>query len=205
MFFLHGLGDSGHGWIPVAQILQPLLPHVKFVLPHAPSRPVTVNFGMAMPAWYDIANFGPGGTEDSEGVSTSVSQISHLINEEIKAGIPANRIVLGGFSQGSAVSIIYSLASEIKLAGFVALSGYLPLTNANLEKIRKPENKDTAMLMCHGAEDEVVAYRWGKMSYEKLLELGKKVNDFKTYRGMGHSSCPEEIQDVAAFLQSVLP
>ncbi|TPX57482.1 hypothetical protein PhCBS80983_g03813 [Powellomyces hirtus] len=205
VFFLHGLGDSGHGWAPVAKMLQPLLPHVKFVLPHAPERPITINFGTKMPGWYDIQALGPGGKEDPEGVATSISQVSQLIEDEIKGGIPADRIVLGGFSQGGAVTNIYSLGGSHKLAGLVALSSYVPLTEKRLEQIQNPTNKETPMFMGHGDADQVVAHKWGKMSYDKIVELGKKVEPFKTYRGMGHSSSPEEISDVGAFLKKVLP
>ncbi|KAI8820646.1 Phospholipase/carboxylesterase/thioesterase [Fimicolochytrium jonesii] len=212
--FLHGLGDSGHGWVPVAKMLSPILPHVKWVLPHAPSRPITVNFGMAMPGWYDIHKLGPGGKEDAEGVMSSIAQVSKIVDDEIKAGIAPERIVVGGFSQGGALSIVYSLASGIKLGGFLSLSGYLPLTDANLDKVssrrtkirvKKNTNNETPMLMCHGDQDETVPYKWGKLSYEKIVELGKKVEAFKTYKGMGHSSSSEEVSDVAEFLTKVLP
>ncbi|KNC99734.1 palmitoyl-(protein) hydrolase [Spizellomyces punctatus DAOM BR117] len=203
VFFLHGLGDSGNGWAPVAKMLQPLLPHVKWVLPHAPQKPVSINFGMAMPAWYDIHHLGPGGREDEAGVMDSVSKITELINDEIRSGISADRIVLGGFSQGAAVSIVYSLTSNTRLAGFTCLSGYLPLTT-NIDKLTNSTNKGTPMLMCHGDADEVVAYQWGKMTYDKLKELDRKV-EFKTYRGMGHSSSNDEVKDVAEFLKELLP
>ncbi|KAI8998268.1 Phospholipase/carboxylesterase/thioesterase [Gaertneriomyces semiglobifer] len=204
VFFLHGLGDSGHGWAPVAKMLQPLLPHIKWILPHAPSRPITINMGMAMPGWYDIYQLSPGGKEDTLGVTDSVSKIGDLIQQEIQAGIPPSRIVLGGFSQGSAVSITYSMLSEQKLAGFACLSGYLPLNPDTLRTKMNDVNKETPMLMCHGDADEVVAYQWGKMSFEKIKELGRNV-EFKTYKGVGHSSDMQELRDLAKWLSDVVP
>ncbi|KAJ3160453.1 hypothetical protein HDU86_000787 [Geranomyces michiganensis] len=186
-------------------MLSPALPHVKWVLPNAPSRPITINMGMPMPGWYDIASLGPGGREDSEGISESLTQVSQLIDEEIKAGIPADRIVLGGFSQGAAMTIVYGLCGSQKLKALIALSGYITLTEKHLEKMRNPVNKDTDMFMGHGDEDQVVAYKWGKASYDKIVELGKAVQPFRTYRGMAHSSSEEEIRDVGAFLMKNLP
>ncbi|KAJ3145454.1 hypothetical protein HDU89_007079 [Geranomyces variabilis] len=205
VFFLHGLGDSGAGWAPVAKMLSPALPHVKWVLPNAPTRPITVNMGMPMPGWYDIQSLSPGGREDSEGISASLSQVSQLIDEEIKAGIPADRIVLGGFSQGAAMTIVYGLCGAQKLKGLISLSGYVPLTDKHLEKMGNSANKETEMMMGHGDEDQVVAYKWGKASYDKLVEMGKTLQPFRTYRGMAHSSSEDEIREVGAFLKKLLP
>ncbi|KAJ3031800.1 hypothetical protein HK097_005408 [Rhizophlyctis rosea] len=202
LFFLHGLGDSGHGWAPVGQMLQRQLPHVKFVFPHAPSQPVTLNGGMAMPSWHDIYVLAPGGPEDTEGLKRSVDGVSQLIKEEIDSGIPSDRIALGGFSQGGAITLLTAVTTEYKLAGFLALSTYSPI--ADLASRQKDTNKQAPILQCHGDADEVVPYSWGKMSHDLVKSLGFNVN-FKTYRYMGHSSCDEEIKDVATFLKEVLP
>ncbi|KAJ3300725.1 hypothetical protein HK104_006023 [Borealophlyctis nickersoniae] len=203
VIFLHGLGDSGHGWAPVGKMLQPQLPHVKFVFPHAPSQPVTLNFGMSMPSWYDIRALAPGGTEDEAGLKESMAKIQQLIKAEVDAGIPPNRIVLGGFSQGAAVSLLTAVASDTKLAGFVGLSGYVPLST-EFDKHYKPTNKETPIFMGHGSADEVVNFQWGKMSYDLLSQKGMNVR-FTEYKNMGHSSSDKEIADVARFLGECLP
>jgi len=151
---LHGLGDSGHGWAPVAENLQPLFPHVKWILPHAPTQPVTLNAGMRMPSWYDITGLDSSAVEDERGIKAAAQNgyysillpssegnlqpnlslppieiVSEVIESEIKAGIPPERIVLGGFSQGGAISLYTGLTGPYKLAGIVGLSSYLPLRN----------------------------------------------------------------------------
>ncbi|KAJ3033729.1 hypothetical protein HDV00_005879 [Rhizophlyctis rosea] len=204
LIFLHGLGDSGHGWAPVGKMLQPQLPHVKFIFPHAPSNPVTLNGGMAMPSWHDIYVLAPGGPEDTKGLKSSVESVWQLIRDEIDSGTPANRIALGGFSQGEggAITLLTAATTDIKLAGFLILSGYSP--TADLESRKKETNKDTPILMCHGDADEVVPYSWGQMSYDLVKSLGFKIN-FKSYRNMGHSSSDAELRDVSTFLKEVLP
>ncbi|KAI9197359.1 Phospholipase/carboxylesterase/thioesterase [Polychytrium aggregatum] len=198
--FLHGLGDSGYGWQPLALVLARQFPHVKWVLPNAPNRPISINMGMRMPGWYDIKALTPDGEEDGPGIKQSAAAIRQLIQDEIDSGIPASRIVLGGFSQGSAMSLYTALTTDKKFAGVIALSGYLPLSKQILES-HKDTNKETPFLLGHGDEDDVVALNWGKMSTAALTNLGFKIN-FKVYRGMGHSTCEQEIQDITQFLKS---
>ncbi|KAJ1927906.1 hypothetical protein EC988_010201, partial [Linderina pennispora] len=128
VIFLHGLGDSGHGWAPVAQILSRTLPHVKFILPNAPESPVTLNFGMSMPSWYDIRSLERvTKDEDEAGMRESMIKVNKIISDEVAAGISPERIVLGGFSQGGAMTLFTGLQSELKLGGLIVLSAYLPI------------------------------------------------------------------------------
>ncbi|RKP11177.1 Phospholipase/carboxylesterase/thioesterase [Thamnocephalis sphaerospora] len=204
VFFMHGLGDSGAGWAPVTEELRTLLPHVKFVLPNAPARPVTLNFGMSMPAWYDIHSLADmDQDEDEAGMLASSLKISHMIRDEVHAGIPSNRIVVGGFSQGGAMSLLCGLSSEHKLAGIVNLSGYLPL-RTKIFAMASEANKKTPLLMAHGDADEVVAYKFSTLSAQTLQKAGYPVT-FKAYGGMGHATCPQEIGDLLRFLNEVIP
>lgn len=155
-----------------------------------------------MPAWYDIIGLDPAAKEDETGMWNTVDHISTLIQKEIDSGIPANRIVLGGFSQGAAMSLLHGLSTCTKLGGLAILSGYLPLLK-KIQEVRKDVNLQTPILMCHGLEDEVVQYHWGKQSATKLKDLGHTV-EFKQYSGMGHSAGQEEMEDLVTFLKRVL-
>ncbi|KXS12010.1 putative acyl-protein thioesterase [Gonapodya prolifera JEL478] len=203
VLILHGLGDSGHGWAPIATALAPLLPHVKFVLPHAAVRPITINQGMRMPGWYDISSFDfDRRSEDEAGLSESVKQIEELIQDEIASGITADRIVLGGFSQGAAMSLLTTLTTSTKLAGAFAMSGYLPLAT-KFPAAANPANKQTPIALFHGTDDEVVLMRHGKTTYDALVGWGYKVT-WKEYDGMGHSASEEEVADLARFLKGIV-
>jgi len=205
IFMIHGLGDSGHGWVPVAEQLSPALPHAKFILPHAPNSPVSLNGGAKMPSWFDLYsldNTDP--REDEKGVMQSIASIKQLVDAEIASGIPANRIVIGGFSQGCAVALAYSCIVEETHAGFLGLSGFLPIAS-KLEKTLKPANLKQPYMMCHGKADAVVQYGWGKQSFDKLKIMGFEKIVMKSYANMGHSSSNQEIEDVAVFLKSAIP
>ncbi|KAI8825327.1 Phospholipase/carboxylesterase/thioesterase [Chytriomyces cf. hyalinus JEL632] len=203
--FLHGLGDSGHGWSQLGEMLSPMFPHVKFVFPNAPSIPITLNGGYRMPGWYDIMSLDPKTRkEDESGMLQTVEIINKLLAEEISGGIKSKRIVLGGFSQGSAMSLLTSIKTDIKLGGIVGFSGYLPLADKVTESATSA-NQWTPYFMGHGDVDEVVAFEWGRMSADKLKEsMGRQVT-FKTYKGMGHSYCNQEVSDLAKFLGEVVP
>ncbi|KAJ1991715.1 hypothetical protein H4R33_001271 [Dimargaris cristalligena] len=204
VIFIHGLGDSGSGWAPVARELSQHLPHVKFVLPNAPVQPVTLNNGFKMPSWYDIYTLGDiNRREDQEGMLRSVASINKLISEEVDQDIPSERIVVAGFSQGAAMTLLTGLTSERKLAGMAALSGYLPLRSL-IFSMASDVSRSLPIFMAHGQEDEVVSYHFGQQSAEALKQ--KKYNvDFHTYPNMGHSSCLEEVQELTRFLARVLP
>lgn len=212
VIFIHGLGDSGHGWAPAVENWRrrQRLDEVKFILPHAPAIPITCNFGMKMPGWFDIHTIDGNAealrrNEDEVGVLRSQEYFHGLIQQEIDAGIPADRIVLGGFSQGGAMSIFSGLTAKYKLAGIVALSSWLLLSQKFAEIAPKPEfNKETPVFMGHGDSDQIVNTVLGKKSYDLLKDLGYNVS-WHVYPDMAHSACPEELDDVEAFLKERLP
>ncbi|KAH9436910.1 hypothetical protein MCOR02_000574 [Pyricularia oryzae] len=220
VIFIHGLGDSGHGWAPAVENWRrrQKLDEVKFILPHAPTIPVTCNMGMRMPGWYDIVSRTTvprksiDGTpeslrkdEDEEGILLSQKYFHELIQQEIDAGIPSERIVLGGFSQGGVMSIFSGLTAKVKLAAIVAMSAYVPLSLKFKELVASCEaNKATPIWMGHGTTDLVVPTVLGMMSEALLKDEGYQVS-MKLYPGMGHSACPEELDEVEAFLRKSLP
>ncbi|KAJ2784777.1 hypothetical protein H4R18_000904 [Coemansia javaensis] len=204
VIFIHGLGDTGYGWEPVAQLLSRSLPHVKFVLPTAPEQPVTLNGGFRMPSWFDIRSLNKIAVdEDEDGMNASLRRLNELVRAEIDSGIPAKRIVLGGFSQGGAMSLFTGLQLEHQLAGLAVLSGYLPVRERIMARATDA-SKRTPIFQAHGTADEVVLYQYGEMTAEALRQSGYAV-DFHSYRHMGHSSCDEELRDLLAFLTKCLP
>ncbi|KAJ2884325.1 hypothetical protein IWW38_005440 [Coemansia aciculifera] len=204
VIFIHGLGDSGHGWAPVAQQLARTQPHVKFILPHAPEQPVTLNGGFRMPSWYDIKSLDRiASNEDEAGMNTSMMKINELIKAEIDAGIPANRIVLGGFSQGGAMTLYVGLQSEYRFAGLAVLSGYLPVRD-RIMKRATDASKSVPVFEAHGTADEVVLYQYGEMTSNVLKESGYNV-EFRSYERMGHSTCEDELLHLQMFLKKRIP
>ncbi|KAI2634870.1 Phospholipase/carboxylesterase [Hypomontagnella submonticulosa] len=212
VIFVHGLGDTGYGWAPAVENWRrrQRLDEVKFILPHAPRIPVTAADGMQMPGWYDILALSGKvddirKDQDERGILLSRDYFHGLIQAEIDSGIPANRIVLGGFSQGGAISLFAGLTAKTKLAGIVGLSSYLPLDAKFPDFVKENDhNHQTPVLMCHGGEDQVVPTSFGKLSYEMLKKQGFDVT-MKLYPGMAHSACPEELDEVEAFLRARLP
>jgi phospholipase/carboxylesterase len=201
VIWLHGLGADGHDFEPVVPELRlPATKPVRFIFPNAPQRPVTINMGMRMPAWYDILQMG-GGLEDEAGIRESQAQIGRLIEREKTRGIPARKIVLAGFSQGGAIALQTALRYPERLAGLMALSTYLPLSKT-LEKERAAINSDLPILMAHGAYDPMIPMPRAQQSREALQALGYSV-EWREYP-MPHSVCPEEIADIAAFLLRIL-
>eukprot|EP00009_Paramoeba_aestuarina_P007934 CAMPEP_0201524038 /NCGR_PEP_ID=MMETSP0161_2-20130828/21074_1 /ASSEMBLY_ACC=CAM_ASM_000251 /TAXON_ID=180227 /ORGANISM="Neoparamoeba aestuarina, Strain SoJaBio B1-5/56/2" /LENGTH=170 /DNA_ID=CAMNT_0047923299 /DNA_START=308 /DNA_END=820 /DNA_ORIENTATION=- len=165
--------------------------------------PVTLNFGMQMPAWFDILSLQKDGPVDKDGITKSKLIVEHFVKEEVKNGIPPSKIVVGGFSQGGAISLFGALqCTEGKLAGVMALSGFLPLPEGLIEHATQ-ENKQTPVFMGHGNADPVVNYAFGTASSQHLKENGFNV-DFRTYKNLGHSVNPEEIDDVRKFLLQVI-
>jgi len=207
----HGLGDSGAGWVSLAENWRRRgkFEDVKFIFPNAPNIPITVNMGMSMPGWYDITDFSDlNQAHDEPGILRSRSTLTKLITDEIAAGIPSTRIILGGFSQGGAMSIFTGVTTPHKLGGVFGLSCYLLMGN-KVKELAKEEakgaNKETPFFMGHGDADEVVKYRWGQLTAEFLRnELGHKV-EFKTYRHLPHSADVEEIDDLEQFIKQCLP
>ncbi|KAI0147422.1 Phospholipase/carboxylesterase/thioesterase [Xylariaceae sp. FL1272] len=213
VIFMHGLGDTGFGWASAVEMWQKRgkLNHVKFVLPHAPSIPVTVNGGMVMPAWFDIAALGGSlddikKNQDEPGHLKTREFVHGLIQAEIDAGIPSNRIIVGGFSMGAAMSHLSALTAKVKLAGVVGLSSWLPLDHKfpDLVKEAGNVNQDTPIFMGHGTVDPYVPFPLGQLTAETLKQQGFSV-EFKSYPGMAHSACLEELMEVESFMAKQLP
>ena len=200
VIWLHGLGADGHDFEPIVPELRlPGTLPVRFVFPHAPVRPVTLNGGMAMRAWYDIVSLDRGGPVDSAGINESSESLEALIDREEKRGIEAGRIVLAGFSQGGAIAINTALRSGGKLAGLMGLSTWLPLPDA-LES----GGLDTTppVFMAHGQFDPMIPMQYGRAAADALAEAGFDV-DWHDYP-MAHAVCPQEIDDIRAWLGGVL-
>jgi phospholipase/carboxylesterase len=203
VIWLHGLGADGHDFVPLVPELQlPPALSVRFVFPHAPQRPVTLNNGYVMRAWYDIKGLALQSEQDAAGIHASQQVIQRLIQAELDAGIPAQRIVIAGFSQGGAIALQTALRYPQRLAGVMALSTYLPLHDT-LAGEASAANRDVPILMCHGQQDSVVPLQLGKLSLDLLLATGYSV-DFRTY-DMPHSVCMDEVRDISAWLSRVLP
>ena len=201
VIWLHGLGADGHDFEPIVPELRlPASKPVRFIFPNAPQRPVTINMGMRMPAWYDILQPG-GGLEDEAGIRSSQVSIEDLISRETKKGIPHNKIVLAGFSQGGAIALQTALRQRERLAGVMALSTYLPLSG-NLEKERAVMNNDLPIFIAHGSYDPMIPIARAQQSRDALLALGYPV-EWRDYP-MPHSVNPQEIADIAAFLLRIL-
>ncbi len=203
---LHGLGADSNDFVPVAQALDlSAIGPVRFVFPSAPVRPVTINGGHAMRAWYDIyppsANPAVPRREDEAGLRASMLQVQGLIDREMARGVPAQRIVLMGFSQGCAMTLLTGLRAPQRLAGLIALSGYLPLADTTAAE-RSAASADVPVFMAHGEDDDIVVPERGAAARDALRSLGHAV-DWHTYP-MGHSVCPEEVADLKRWLLRVL-
>lgn len=202
VIWLHGLGDSGAGFAPVVPVLGLPQNHgIRFIFPHAPEQAVTINQGYVMRAWYDIKSMDLHNRADMQGVLSTEISVAALIQEQIDSGIPANKIVLAGFSQGGVISLFAGLRYPEKLAGIMALSCYLP-TADKLPEALNEANSLTAILQHHGEQDDVVPVSSGKMANELLKVAGYKTQ-WKTYQ-MAHSVLPEQLGDISLWLQKVL-
>jgi phospholipase/carboxylesterase len=206
VIWMHGLGASGDdfaGLYPELDLSG--CPSIRFVFPHAPQIPVTVNGGYVMPAWYDIfgTELGAGAIkrEDDAGIRISQAAIEALIAREVSRGIQSKHIVLAGFSQGCAMALHTGLRQKIKLAGIMALSGYLPLASL-LEREASLDNQATPIFMAHGLSDPVVILSRAQASRDQLTALGYRV-EWHEYP-MPHSVHPREVADISAFLRRVL-
>ena len=203
IIWLHGLGADGHDF-------EPVVPEIalrgekawRFVFPNAPVRPVTLNGGMKMRAWYDIKGLDRAAAEDIAGFRETAAHVSDLIAREVRRGIPAARIVLAGFSQGGAVTLYMLSRHPVALAGFMALSCYLPAAGS-LAAERQPANDKAPLFMAHGQFDPVIAVTMGQRSRDGLKAQGYAV-EWHEYP-MAHSVCPEEISDIRKFLFKILP
>jgi len=200
IIFLHGLGDTGHGWASTIASIRPS--HVKVVCPTASKMPVTLNSGFQMPSWFDLLSLDPAGREDEAGIKRAAQLVDQIIEEEVKAGVSADRIMIGGFSQGGALSLYTALHTQHRLAGVVALSCWFPL-HKQISGVSQT-NRDIPFLQAHGDCDPVVPYKWGQMTSQLLREILPK-HEFKTYKGLMHQGNDEEFRDVKQFIQQCLP
>jgi phospholipase/carboxylesterase len=199
VIWLHGLGADGHDFEPIVPELGLRFP-VRFVFPHAPVRPVTINGGMAMRAWYDILGFDRRSQEDAAGIRASGTAVTRLIDREIERGLSSERIVLAGFSQGGAVALHTALREPRTLAGVLALSTYLPLAST-LAGERSAANAGVPIFMAHGTEDSVLPLALAEASRRALEALGYAVA-WHPY-SMAHSVCLEEVSAIGAWLAAL--
>ena len=187
IIWLHGLGADGNDFAPIVpELVAKDWPALRFVFPHAPVQPVTINNGMSMRSWYDIIGFDPQSRQDEAGVRASVAAVDALIAREHERGVPDERIVLAGFSQGGAIALAAGLCHAQKLAGIVALSTYLPISEA-IARERHAANAATPIFWGHGSADPVVVMQRGIDSRDRLQALGYQV-DWHTYP-MPHAVC----------------
>lgn len=202
VIWLHGLGADGFDFEPIVPQLQfAQRDQVRFIFPHAPVRPVTLNAGMPCRAWFDILSLTRGNNEDISGMNATNVYIQSLINDQVKGGIDSTKIMLAGFSQGGAMALYSALNCDKPLAGVMGLSTLLG-GSLELEKSRLAVNQQIPILLTHGQYDEVLPYALGEQSREMLMSWGYSV-EWKSYP-MAHHLCAEELVDIACFLQKNL-
>lgn len=202
IIWLHGLGADGHdfeGLVPVMRL--PAHPELRFVFPHAPQRPVTINGGLIMRAWYDIAMTDHGFEQSAEHIQESVTILQGLIENEIRRGIPCERIVLAGFSQGGAIALHAGLRYAKPLAGILSLSAPVPFTDGLMAEIH-PANAAIPIFMAHGTDDRMIPFAMALETHRVMSASGLSL-EWHTY-ATGHSVVPDEIEDIARWLCRVL-
>ena len=199
VIWLHGLGADGYDFQPIAAQLG--LPVTRFVFPHAPHRPITLNGGAVMRGWYDIQSLDADAPQDAAGIGDSAALVRRCIEAELARGIAARRVVLAGFSQGGALALHTALRFDRPLAGVLALSTYLPLAS-ELAVARHAANQSTPIFMAHGHDDEVILPHYAQASAQALRAHGYTVT-WRDYP-MPHTVCPEQIDDLRDFLRRVL-
>ena len=198
VLWLHGLGADGHDFAPIVpELVRPDWPGLRFVFPHAPVRPVTINNGVPMRAWYDIRNLSIDQRADEEGLRASMAEVDALIARERDRGVPASRLLLVGFSQGGALALASGLRRESAVAGIACLSGYLPLADRTAAE-RTPAGRATPVFLGHGRQDPVVALGLGTRT-RAALEGWKVPVTWRDYP-MPHSVCAEEIGDLGDWM-----
>jgi len=203
VIWLHGLGADGHDFEPIVpELVRPSERALRFVFPHAPMRPVTLNNGYVMRAWYDIIAIDRRTAEDESGIRASQAIITELIRRENARGIPTERMVLAGFSQGGAVALYSGTRYPERLAGIIGLSCY-QLLAGRFASERDPANQVTPIFLAHGTQDPVVPPALGEAACRQLQAAGYTV-EWHAY-SMPHSVCPQEVTDIAAWLRRVLP
>ncbi len=198
VIWLHGLGADGHDFEAlVPELRLPADVGIRFLFPHAPFRPITLNNGYVMRGWYDISGLDFSAPQDAQGIAESAELVNQLIQQQRAAGIPSEHILLAGFSQGGAVALHTGLRYSEPLAGIMALSCYLPLAN-RLHQERLDSNQHTPIFMAHGLQDEIVNYQYGATSRIQLEQAGYPVQ-WHDYT-MGHGVSPAEIEDIRHWL-----
>jgi phospholipase/carboxylesterase len=197
IIWLHGLGADGQDFVPIADELE-LPVAVRYIFPHAPMRPVTINGGFVMRAWYDIASQSIDAQQDAAGIRASQSLVEEVIAREVAQGIAPHNIFLAGFSQGGAIALHTALRQAVPLGGVLALSSYLPLAEIAARELLE-QSKVTPIFMAHGRNDPVVPYALGVFSRDALQEFGYAV-EWHEY-AMQHSVCEEELRDIANWLR----
>ena len=203
VIWLHGLGADGHDFEPIVpELVRPGERALRFVFPHAPIRPVTLNGGYAMRAWYDIVSLERRGPEDETGIRASQALVETLIRRENERGIPSERIVVAGFSQGGAMALVTGTRYAHKLAGIMGLSCYMLLAERFASE-RAAVNQSTPIFLAHGLQDPIVVPLLGEHARAWLEAAGYAV-EWHTY-AMPHAVCPQEVIDIAAWLRRVLP
>lgn len=197
VIWLHGLGASGHDFEPVVPFLD--LPRIRFVFPHAPQLPVTINAGMVMPAWYDIRSLARGPDRESEeDIRNSARLVQALIEREEERGVPPERIVLAGFSQGAAMALHVGLRQQRPLRGLLILSGYLVLEDS-LEAEWEEASAGVPIFCSHGTRDGVVPHAQGRTAFDRI-DTGERSARWEEYRMM-HEVCPEQLTHIAEWLE----
>jgi len=202
VIWLHGLGADGHDFESIApQLGFRDSPSVRFIFPHAPIRPITINGGMRMRGWYDIKGMAFDREEDRGGLEQSSEIVKNLIEQENQRGVATDRIILAGFSQGGAVVLFTGLRLKQKLAGIIALSTYLPVAEST-DAERLSVNQDTPIFMAHGTEDTVIPLVLAQHSHGMLVQMKYNI-DWRTY-AMPHAVSPQEIQDIVRFMHGIV-
>jgi len=202
IIWLHGLGADGSDFVPIVEQLQlPSNYAVRFIFPHAPVRPISINQGYPMPGWYDVSSLSIVEEEDEAGIKESSAILKQLCEEQEANGIDSSRIVIAGFSQGGAIALHCGYRYPKPLAGIIALSTYLALPQTLSDEISDCAS-ETPVFMAHGRLDEVVAYEYGKQGMESLEAHGIDVHWYEY--DMGHSVCKEEIHHIRQWLSEIL-
>ena len=200
--WLHGLGDSGNGFAPIVPELHLPENHgIRFLFPHAPVRPITINNGMSMRAWYDIKTLDFNSRADVVGVEQSAAQVQQLIDDEIAAGIPSDKIVIAGFSQGGVIAYHLATRGKSTFAGVMTLSTYMCEAD-KLAAEKTSANSNTPFLVCHGQQDDVVPMFLGHSAYQSITANGYQA-EWHEYV-MQHNVCMQEIRDISSWLQKLL-
>lgn len=199
VIFMHGLGDTANGWASAFPL--PGLPNCKYILPTAATIPVTLNGGMPMPSWFDIFGLDDTAPDDEAGIKRAAERVLRIVEAEVANGIPVERIVVGGFSQGGAVALATAYSYEQKFAAVLGMSSWLPNSIGKGEP--SAAMKSSNVLMCHGESDTTVPLKWAKMSQAALSAMQVQV-ELKTYPNMAHSASQQELSDVRRFVKDRL-